>query len=137
MTVGREYASLESVRAFTQVLEEVGCDHLEKFEVKDAERYCNASPHAHEAGLRFYSGFWRLGGQDLALLRAAMSRGKVPFVFLFRYSSCDWVNTRYALQTFWSCRLLMRRGRSATRSRRTSLLAMPGKVPLAAAPGTP
>jgi hypothetical protein len=69
MTVGREYASLESVRAFTQVLEEVGCDHLEKFEVKDAERYCNASPHAHEAGLRFYSCFWRPGGQDLGFFK--------------------------------------------------------------------
>ena len=35
MIVGREYASFESIRSFAQALEECGCDHLEKFEVKD------------------------------------------------------------------------------------------------------
>jgi hypothetical protein len=35
MTVGWEYASFVSLRAFAQALEECGCDHLEKHEIKD------------------------------------------------------------------------------------------------------
>lgn len=57
MTVGREYASFESIRAFAQALEEVGCDHLKKFEVKDPQTYWNAPARAHEAGQRFFNGF--------------------------------------------------------------------------------
>ena len=39
MTTGREYASFVSLHAFTQTLEECGCDHLEKFEIKDPQTY--------------------------------------------------------------------------------------------------
>ena len=35
MTIGREYASFILLRTFAQALEECGCDHLEKFEIKD------------------------------------------------------------------------------------------------------
>jgi transcription initiation factor TFIIIB Brf1 subunit/transcription initiation factor TFIIB len=35
MTTGREYASFVSLCAFARALEEGGCDHLEKFEIKD------------------------------------------------------------------------------------------------------
>ena len=82
MTVGQEYASFVSLCAFAQALEECGCDHLEKFEIKDPKTYWNAPSHAHEVGQRFFEGFWHLGGSDLALLRAAMSHGKVTY-FLF------------------------------------------------------
>lgn len=82
MTVGREYASFEFIRSFAQVLEECGCDHLEKFEVNDPQAYCNALAHAHEAGKRFFDRFWHPGGRDLALLRAAMTWGKVISAFL-------------------------------------------------------
>jgi chromosome segregation ATPase len=46
MTVGREYASFESICAFAQALEEVGCDHLEKFKIKDLQTYWNAPARA-------------------------------------------------------------------------------------------
>ena len=82
MTIGREYASFISLCAFTQALEECGCDHLEKFEIKDPQTYWNAPSRAHEAGQRFFEGFWRPGGHDLALLRASISHGKVTY-FLF------------------------------------------------------
>jgi hypothetical protein len=49
--------------------------------MKDPQHYWNVPSHAHEAGQRFFEGFWRPGGRDLALLRAAMSRGKVCFRF--------------------------------------------------------
>ena len=35
MVVGREYASFISLRAFTQALEECGCDHLQRAKIKD------------------------------------------------------------------------------------------------------
>ena len=35
MTFRREYASFVSLRAFAQALEECGCEHLEKFKIKD------------------------------------------------------------------------------------------------------
>jgi hypothetical protein len=35
MTISQEYASFVSLRALAQALEECGCDHLEKFEIKD------------------------------------------------------------------------------------------------------
>ena len=39
MTFGWEYASLVLLRAFAQALEECGCDHLNKFEIKDPQTY--------------------------------------------------------------------------------------------------
>ena len=82
MTTGREYASFISLHAFAQALEECGCDHLDKLEIKDLQTYWNAPSRAHEAGQRFFEGFWHPGGRDLALLRATMSYGKVTY-FLF------------------------------------------------------
>ena len=85
MSIGQEYASFISLRAFTQALEECGCDHLKKFEIKDPQTYWNAPSRAHEAGQRFFEGFWHPGGRDLALLRATMSYGKVTFSFLLLF----------------------------------------------------
>ena len=79
MTTGREYASFISLYAIAQALEECGCDHLDKLEIKDLQTYWNAPSRAHEAGQRFFEGFWRPRGCNLALLRAVMSRGKVCF----------------------------------------------------------
>ena len=76
MTVGREFASFVSLHAFAQALEECSCDHLEKFKIKDPQTYWNAPRRQ-----RFFEGFWRPGGRDLALLRAAMSHGKVCLYF--------------------------------------------------------
>ena len=61
MTVGQEYASFVSLCAFAQALEECGCDHLEKFEMKDPHHYRNAPSRAHKVGQRFFEGFWRPG----------------------------------------------------------------------------
>ena len=79
MTTGLEYASFISLHAFAQALEECGCDHVDKFKIKDPQTYWNTPSCVHEAGQRFFKGFWRPRGRDLALLRAAMSRGKVCF----------------------------------------------------------
>jgi hypothetical protein len=84
MTIGQEYASFVSLRTFAQALEECGCAHLEKFEIKDPQSYWNAPRCAHEAGQRFFKGLWHPRGRDLTLLRATMSHGKVSyFLFLF------------------------------------------------------
>ena len=39
MTIGREYTSFISLCAFSLALEECGCDHLDKFEIKDPRSY--------------------------------------------------------------------------------------------------
>ena len=57
MTVGWEYASFVSLRAFAQALEECRCDHLEKFKIKDPQSYWNAPTRDHEEGKRFFEGF--------------------------------------------------------------------------------
>jgi hypothetical protein len=54
MTIGQEYASFVSLRALAQALEECGCDHLKKFEIKDPQSYWNAPSRAHETGKRFF-----------------------------------------------------------------------------------
>jgi hypothetical protein len=86
LTIGQEYSSFISLHAFAQALEECGCDHLEKFEIKDPQSYRNAPSCAHEVGQRFFEGLWHPRGCDLALLRATMSHGKVSY-FLFRFAS--------------------------------------------------
>ena len=45
MAIGQECASFISIRAFAQALEECGCDHLDKVEVKDPQSYWNAPSH--------------------------------------------------------------------------------------------
>jgi hypothetical protein len=85
MTIGQEYASFISLRAFVQALEECGCDHLEKFEIKDLQSYRNAPSCTHEVGQRFFEGLWHPRGRDLALLHATMSQGKVSY-FLFCFA---------------------------------------------------
>jgi len=79
MAIGREYVSMISLRAFAQALTECDCDHVGGVEIKDPLSYWNAPDSAHEAAKRFFEGFWRPGGRDLGLLRAAMTRGKVGF----------------------------------------------------------
>ena len=37
MTVGWEYASFVLLHTFAQALEECGCDHLDKVEIKDLQ----------------------------------------------------------------------------------------------------
>jgi hypothetical protein len=39
ITIGWECASFVLLHAFAQALEECGCDHLEKFEIKDLQSY--------------------------------------------------------------------------------------------------
>lgn len=77
MNTGREYASMISLRAFAQALQEGGCGDLDKFEIKDINSYWSCPEEAQNAAMMFFEGFWRPGGCDLALLRAAMTRGKV------------------------------------------------------------
>ena len=50
MSIGQEYASFISLRAFTQALEECGCDHLKKFEIKDPQSYRNAPSRSMRRG---------------------------------------------------------------------------------------
>lgn len=77
MSVDRDYASMESLRAFAQAITETGCDHLKKIEVKEAKHYWASVPEVNEDVVRFFDSFWHSGGRDLALLHAGLSQGQV------------------------------------------------------------
>lgn len=73
MAIGRDYASMESLRAYSQALQDVSCDHFAKLEIKQVKAYWTPSKEANSAAIRFFVSFWRPGGRDIALLRAALS----------------------------------------------------------------
>lgn len=82
MAIGREYASMISLRAFAQFLADNKCDHFDKGEIKDTNSYWKVSDEAHGATKRFFDSFWRPGGHDLTLLRAALACAKVFLALL-------------------------------------------------------
>lgn len=77
MSIGCDYASMESLRAFAQAMTATGCDHLNKIEVKEVKHYRASVLEANEAAVSFFDGFWRSDGRDLALLCAGLSHGQV------------------------------------------------------------
>lgn len=77
MAIGRDFASMESLRAYSQALQDASCDHFAKVEVKEAKAYRTLSEEANTTVVRFFESFWRLGGHDIALLRGPLSHGQV------------------------------------------------------------
>lgn len=77
MAIGRDYASMESLRAYSQALQDASCEHFAKVEVKEAKTYWTPLEEANSAAIRIFEAFWRPGGRDIALLRAALSQGQV------------------------------------------------------------
>lgn len=78
MAVGKDYSSMESLRAFAQALKDKGCDHFDKVEVQERRllgSFGGSQCHRHQ----LFDAFWRPGGHDLVLLRATLSCGQVCF----------------------------------------------------------
>lgn len=74
-SIGRGYAFLESLGAFAQCLIDTGCEHQVGVTIQERQHYWSRSQGAKAAVARFYDEFWMKGGRDLALIRAALSRG--------------------------------------------------------------
>jgi hypothetical protein len=75
---------------------------------------------AHEADQRFFNGPWCPEGWDFALLRAAMTRGKVTLILL---KSAVWNSSEKMVLSFidlWCAEPLKRGRRSGRGSKRTS-----------------
>lgn len=77
MSIGRDYAPLESLRAFCQGLLEKGCDHFSKVEIQLIRHYWETAEECSQTAVKFYEGYWLGGGCFTALLRAALSHVEV------------------------------------------------------------
>lgn len=82
MTLGRDFAMVTAFKAVCTGLFNAGCDHLEHLEVKDVDHYWQAPTEANLVSNRFFDSFWSMGGNDMAIMSAALSRGKVMFCFV-------------------------------------------------------
>lgn len=81
MVMGCEYTSMISLRALSQALVEQECEYLGLVEVTDPEFYYKVTDKAQSAAMKFFNDYWRPGGRDVALLRAALTRVKVIPLF--------------------------------------------------------
>jgi hypothetical protein len=80
MMHGRDFAALTCLKALCACLEEAGCDHLAELEVKEPNAYWAIPSSANEAGQKFFNAYWAAGGNDHALIKAAVARAEVCFV---------------------------------------------------------
>lgn len=89
LEVGREYSALEALRAFTKELMGSGCEHVGQVQPASASAYWKIDKNAHASAMQFFDTFWRGGGRDLSLYRAALA-GKVctDILRLWRSSLC-------------------------------------------------
>lgn len=88
MTHDRDMAAVICIKALCSCLLEVHCDHLTSLPVKDdAFAYWTTPPAANAAGGRFFEDFWANGGNDLALVKAAIARAVVCFYFFLCLST--------------------------------------------------
>ena len=86
MDLGREFVCLEMLRAFAASLRSVGCEHLGLAELKELKEYWTLDHESNAFAEKFFDNFWLACGQDLVLLRAALSCSQVCigfFLFVF------------------------------------------------------
>lgn len=57
MAIGREYASIESLRAFAQSMIDSGCKHFGSMAVKEAKAYWACDLEASAAAIKFFDAF--------------------------------------------------------------------------------
>jgi hypothetical protein len=57
MAIGREYASIESLRAFAQSIIDSGCKHFGSMAVKEAKAYWACDLEASAAAIKFFDAF--------------------------------------------------------------------------------
>lgn len=74
LEVGREYSGLETLRAYMKALKDSGCEHIGQVQPAPTASYWRIDAHA--SAVQFFDAFWRGGGRDLSLYRAALA-GKV------------------------------------------------------------
>lgn len=77
MNLGRDFAAVTTFKAVCEGLNEASCDHVEHLDLSDVNCYCRVLPEANAIGKKLFAEFWSCGGNDMAVLSAAMSRGKV------------------------------------------------------------
>lgn len=115
-TLGRDFAAVTAFKAVCAGLLEASCDHLEHLDLSDVDRYFKVLAEANSIGGRFFNSFWSMGGNDIAIMNAALSRGKVlacsvSFSFVLSFSLFAFVAKLNALLFFSFARPLRRGGR--------------------------
>ena len=81
MTHGRDMAAVVCIKALCSCLLDAHCDHLSAIVAKDDPfaAYWTTPAAANIVGGRFFEDFWVNGGNDLALVKAAIARAVVCF----------------------------------------------------------
>lgn len=77
LDLGQEYSAVEATRALVKSLNDLGCDHVDRAEAGEAATYWDIDTEPHNSAVQFFDAFWRAGGHDLTLYRAALSRAMV------------------------------------------------------------
>jgi len=77
MTLRRDFAMVTAFKSVCVGLSEASCDHLEHLDLSDVDRYFQVSAEANSIAEKFFNSFWSMGGNDMAIMNAALSRGKV------------------------------------------------------------
>jgi hypothetical protein len=86
MMLGRDFATITAFKAIGHSLVDVGCTHLSGLTIEDSNYYWQTPLEAKALGKRFFKEFWHAGGNEMAIMQGACSRGQVSWLSSFRYA---------------------------------------------------
>jgi chemotaxis methyl-accepting protein methylase len=84
MMLGRDFAAITAFKAIRHSLVDAGCTHLSSLTIKESSYYWRSPSEAKALGKRFFEEFWHAGGNEMAIMQGACSRGQVPWLPPFR-----------------------------------------------------
>lgn len=77
MTLGRDFSTVPAFKAVCEGLHSTGCDHVEHLDLNDVNHFGQISAEENAVSKRLFMEFWCASGNGMAVLSAALSRGKV------------------------------------------------------------
>lgn len=75
MMLGRDFAAFTAIKAIGHSLVDAGCTHLPSLEIKESNNYWRTLVEGKALGKRFFEEFWHAGGNEMAIMQGACSRG--------------------------------------------------------------
>lgn len=78
MMLGCDFATITAFKVIGHSLFDIGCTHLPSLEIKELNYYWRTPSEAKALGKRFFEEFWHAGGNEMAIMQGACSRGQVP-----------------------------------------------------------
>lgn len=77
MNLGQDFAASISFRTLSAALLAANCDHIGGLHLTNVDSFWRVPAEANATRLRLFEDFWRQGGSDIALMKAACSHTKV------------------------------------------------------------